>query len=290
MFDRSGFLAAAGLVIAIAGVAFAGTDVISFPEVEGMTIERNYPDYTGEDLWDYINGAADSYLAYHFEKLEIAEYKDSEGRTIKVEVYKHLRPEDAYGIYSMERSPDYHFIRIGAEGYAEPNLVNFVAGRYYVKVAAGAGEKDSDQNLLKVARAVCRSLVSHPVLPSVLSLFPPEGELPHSGVFISSNVLGNEFLKDAFKADYQTGEKSFSIIIFKRDHPGDCIEILKDYYDYTGEQIPAEWKNGPYVVHDKYNGIINFYLQEQVLFGFLNLEDEVLIKQLTAEILKKLNS
>ena len=89
-----------------------------------MTVEYNYPDYTGEDLWDYINGAADGYLAYHFVKLKIAGYKDGSGHIVKVEVYRQQQPEDAYGRYSMERSPDYHFIKIGAEGYSEPGLVN----------------------------------------------------------------------------------------------------------------------------------------------------------------------
>ena len=42
-----------------------------FPKLEGMSIDYNYPVYTGEDLWDYINGAADGYQAYHFEQLNI---------------------------------------------------------------------------------------------------------------------------------------------------------------------------------------------------------------------------
>ena len=267
---------------------YAGLREIAFPEVEGMSVEYNYPDYTGEDLWDYINGAADGYLAYHFVKLKIAEYKDGSGHIVKVEVYRQQRPEDAYGIYSMERSPDYHFIKIGAEGYSESGLVNFVTGPYYVKVMAEAGGEVSGQELLKVARAVCHALNPEPALPPVLALFPPEGKRPHSESFISTNVLGNEFLKDAFKADYQAGGHSFSIIIFKRDRAEDCIKILKAYFDYTGDPKPAEWKNGPYVVHDKYNGTLDLYLQGNILFGFMDLDDRALIGKLTEEILNNL--
>lgn len=261
---------------------------MKFPEVGGMTIEHNYPDYSGEDLWDYINGAADGYLAYHFEILKIAEYKDGKGHIVKVEVYKHLRPEDAYGIYSTERSPDYHFVEIGAQGYAESNLVNFVTGSYYVKVTAGVGDKNSGQEIMNVARAVSSSLGDKTDLPEILSIFPTEGKNNYSDSFISSNVLGNEFLQDAFKAEYEIGDYSFSIVIFRRDQDDDCVKILKDYFNYTEEQVPSDWKNGPYVVHDKYNGTINFYLQDQVLFGFLGLEDKVLTNKLTGEILKNL--
>ncbi len=290
MLKRNGFLTVVWLLVFIPGLMLADNQEITFPNVEGMTIDRNFPDYTGEDLWDYINGAADGYLAYHFEKLKIAEYNDGTGGTIKVEVYKHRRTEDAYGIYSMERSPDYHFIKIGAEGYTEPNLVNFVTGRYYVKVTAKAGEKESEENLLKVARAVCKSLDKNPSLPPVLLVFPSKGKLPHSEVFISTNVLGNEFLKDAFQADYEIGGKSFSIIIFDRESVEECVNILKAYYNYTGKKLPADWKDGPYIVHDKYNGTIHLYLRGKVLFGFLNLEDKALIDQLAGEILKNIQS
>jgi len=265
-----------------------GKEVI-FPELDGMSIDYNYPVYTGEDLWDYINGAADGYQAYHFEQLNIAEYKDGDDNIVKVEIYRHKRPEDAYGIYSTERSPDYHFVDIGAEGYAEKSLTNFVTGHYYVKVIAGAGTTGSDRMIMKISHAVCKSLVEKPELPELLSVFPAEGRLDHSDSFISSNVLGHEFLQDAFKADYEIDNKSFTIMIFKRNNSADCNLILKDYLKYTGESIPSEWKNGLYTVHDKYNGTINFYLQNNVLFGFIELEDKATIDRLTGKILDNLN-
>lgn len=285
------FIAAAvGLLVFSHGFnTLANGKEFVFPKLEGMSIDHNYPVYTGEDLWDYINGAADGYQAYHFEQLNIAEYKDGDDNIVKVEVYRHKRPEDAYGIYSTERSSDYHFVNIGAEGYAEENLVNFVVGHYYVKVIAGAGASGSEQMVLKISRAVCKSLVEKPELPELLSVFPTEGKLDHSDSFISTNVLGHEFLLDAFKADYEIDNKSFTVMIFKRDNSADCRMILKDYLKYTGELIPSEWKNGPYTIHDKYNGTINFYLQDNVLFGFVELEDKATIDILTSKILDKLN-
>ena len=174
-----------------------------FPEIEGLTIEYSYPVYTGEDLWDYINGASDGYMSYHFERLDIAEYKDAHGNVVKVEIYKHKRPEDAHGIYSTERSPDYQFIDIGTEGYAENNLVYFVTGPYYVKVIAAPGSETSPEELKMIADTVSKFLVESPSPPLALAMLPQDGMIPHTERFVATNVLGHEFLRDFFMADYQ---------------------------------------------------------------------------------------
>jgi hypothetical protein len=70
----------------------------NFPELKGYKISYNYPVYTPDNLWDYIDGAADTYLAFGFENLHIAEY--SKGKNIiKVEIYKHPDNVQAFGIY-----------------------------------------------------------------------------------------------------------------------------------------------------------------------------------------------
>ena len=59
--------------IFFSGAAFG--QELSFPEIEGFKKYTNYPVYTPENLWDFINGAADNYLANGFVDLNVAEYK-----------------------------------------------------------------------------------------------------------------------------------------------------------------------------------------------------------------------
>ena len=49
------------------------TQSIDFPMLDGFKKETNYPVYTPDNLWDFINGAADNYLAYDFVDLHVAE-------------------------------------------------------------------------------------------------------------------------------------------------------------------------------------------------------------------------
>ncbi|MCK7531147.1 MAG: hypothetical protein MZV63_08950 [Marinilabiliales bacterium] len=104
-----------------------------FPDLKGYKTVSDYPVYTPDDLWDYINGAADAYLALGFIDLNITEYV--KGRTvIKAEIYRFGDDAEAFGIYSMERSPGYDFIQVGVQGYNEEGIVHFYKDRYYIKI------------------------------------------------------------------------------------------------------------------------------------------------------------
>ncbi len=261
-----------------------GEERLTFPEIDGMKIEYNYPVYTGEDLWDYINGASDGYMSYHFERLDIAEYIDGQGNTVKVEIYKHQKPEDAYGIYSTERSPDYHFVEIGTEGYAEDNLVYFVTGPYYIKIIAAPGTSVVQDELMKIAKIIGDFLVENPSPPPVLAMFPKDGKILHSERFVATNVLGHEFLSDFFMADYDMENQQFTLMIHKGASEENCLNMLQKYYNYTKEPMPAKTQNGLYTVNDKYNGTIYFFLKGNGLIGFMGLNDNALRDRLAKSI------
>ena len=92
------------LLIILSGSASA--QEINIPDLKGFKKITNYPVYTPENLWDFINGAADTYLAYGFVDLHVAEYKKGKN-VIKLEIYRHSDNTMAFGIYSTERSPSF---------------------------------------------------------------------------------------------------------------------------------------------------------------------------------------
>ena len=57
------------------------------PSIKGWDREINDVVYDNYTLWEYIDGAADIYLAYDFENLFIAAYTDSEGEKINAKHY-----------------------------------------------------------------------------------------------------------------------------------------------------------------------------------------------------------
>src|SRR4030067_1660218 len=85
-----------------------------FPEIAGWKQSGEIQTFTPKTLYEYINGAADLYLAYDFQELKAAEYLNDKKASVTVEIYRHKSPTNAFGIYSQDRLPGGKYLNIGA--------------------------------------------------------------------------------------------------------------------------------------------------------------------------------
>jgi hypothetical protein len=227
---------------------------ITLPDLSGYKKITNYPVYTPDNLWDFINGAADNYLSYGFEDLHVAEYKKGKN-AIKLEIYKHKDNVRAFGIYSTERSPSFNFIKIGAQGYKADGSLNFLKGKYYVKIRTYSKSEKTLQALESLALKVSDMLEGDSELPAVLSEFPAEGKKKNEEIYIQESVLGHEFLKGAYKAYYEAGGLNFSIFIIENKTVNEAGKNVKVYLASAKLEI-TDPTGGKYVFTDGYNGNI----------------------------------
>src|SRR5512143_1768289 len=95
-----------------------------FPEIRGWQLLDSVQVFSPENLYDYIDGAADLYLTYDFQELKVAEFKRESKETVIVEIYRHCTPQNAFGIYSQERLANADFLDIGEQGYYEEKVLN----------------------------------------------------------------------------------------------------------------------------------------------------------------------
>ena len=130
-----------GISLALASISNAQNTPTSFPQIGGWKLTAEGTVYTPNNLWDVIDGAADLFLEYGFVDLQIARYQQTADLEIKVELYRHKSAVDAFGMYSQERYPDYHFIDLGTQGYVEKGALNFLCGEYYVKISTVQSEQ-----------------------------------------------------------------------------------------------------------------------------------------------------
>ena len=259
-----------------------------FPDMRFCTPVFDYPVYHADDLWDYIDGAADNYLNYKFVDLHIAEYTKARGKVLfKVEVYRHASPLYAFGIYSSERSPDYHFIDLGTQGFRESGQIFFLKGPYYVKVISmQEGSKDEEKSLYTLASLMEQHLEGTTEFPPELSLFPDEGKIENSERFIASDFLGHAFFDSVFTADYRIGENAFTMFLSKRADEASAKNILEKMD--KEKKIEKPLKEGDYKIDDGYNGTLYLIWTKNVVFGFQNVKDYTQIINLAAEVLTRL--
>ncbi len=251
-------------VFYIHAMAYPPEPNVSFPEMKGYKIVQEYPVYVPDDLWDYINGGADAYLNYGFTDLHIAEYVKGE-TTIKVEVYHHKDNVYAFGMYALERGPDYHFIKLGVQGYAENSLVNFVKGPWYVKVSTYNDDEETGKELLKLATSMEKSLKGENTRPEVLSSFPEEGKILNSESFIASSFLGYSFLNEVFTVSYRNGDKSYKMFVLIPGTPEEAEKNVNDLISRAKSSKVTD--DGSVWIEDPYNGSILMRRVQNKVFG-----------------------
>ncbi len=259
---------------------------LTLPQLEGYKKTSNYPVFGPENLWDFINGAADAYLAMGFVDLHVAEYKKGK-EVIKLEVYRHDNHTDAFGIYASERSPSFRFMNLGAQGYTTGGSINFFTGDYYVKIRTYSKKEKTLQSASKLALKVSEMLGGDTKMPSALSQFPDQGKKPNEEAYINESVLGHKFLNKAFKAEYEMGSDKFSIFLFKFNTSEEAYNTAGVYLKSAGME-PSEGVEGKYMINDGYNGPVFMAWKDNdlVLISGLSKDQADIADRYTTEILK----
>lgn len=177
------------------------------------------PRFFGPDnLYDYIDGAADLFLLYGFRKVITAEYiVASDSSTVNVEIYCMKSPVHAFGIYAAERSPKVRSIALGVQGYLAANALVFYKGPYYIKITTFALIKDLNTSLLEMGRSTDDKIPGNYQEPEMFHYFPEENRVRCSERFIPVDFLGQSYLQNGYRCDYATIQDTFQIFLVPLD-------------------------------------------------------------------------
>ncbi|MEW6654266.1 MAG: DUF6599 family protein [Bacteroidota bacterium] len=125
----------------------AQTD-IDFPSltsediIGGKIIRSEY--YSGDALWGIINGGADIYLEYGFDKLLLQEVEWN-GINFRVEFYKMIKPTSAFGIFSVSHFKCGRQDTLSKYVCITPFQVQCALGRFYISIANDKGNNEAEQ-------------------------------------------------------------------------------------------------------------------------------------------------
>jgi len=272
------------LLVLLSGPASA--QEFNFPDLPGYKKNTDFQVFIPDNLWDFIDGAAETYLSYGFVDLHIAEYKKGKN-LIKLEIYRHSDHIMAFGIYSTERSPSFKFMNLGSQGYKADGAINFFKGNFYVKIRTYSKSEKTLQSAESLALSVAGMLEGSVDMPSVLSMFPPDGKKKNEELYINESVLGHKFLSRAFRANYESGPDIFSVFIFNCKSPEEAWESANAFLVSAGIDA-LETSSGKYVLADGYNGTIFLAWKDSRIVAISGLaKDQAdIADKYTSEILK----
>jgi hypothetical protein len=240
--------------------------------------------YTPENLWEYINGAAEHYLSYGFQRLATAEYGLSQNpdAAVVVDIYDMGDGERGFGIYSSERQPSYDFVDIGTQGYLGDLALNFYAGPYYVKLSTFEVSDEMKAALKAFGKEVARRMKEKRDFPAALRHLPAS-RIPSSEKMIYRNFLGQPYLQKVWLADCtipEPREAQHTVSLFwtsfedpKTAHQ--AFEKLKTSDVSSGAPVSAlnELGEENFWVATKYHGVLVVVRKGTTLLGGYDFQE-----------------
>lgn len=244
------------------------------PELENWTLSEDIQIYYPENLFEYINGAAEIYLAYDFQELLVAQFdRKNSDANITVEIYNMGKPKNSFGIYSAERYPDNQFIPAGIQGYTEEGLLNFLVGDYYIKMFCFGCSGEVSDALLEFSNKIEAKVEEKGKMPPLLDVFPQKDKIENSERFILKNFLGYGFLHDGLLVNYKNDNLEFECFLIEGQDEEDAEQMLRQYIEAKNEAPQDSGRGEVIMIKDRYYKNIFLTTIKKYICGVMKIED-----------------
>lgn len=257
--------------------------------------------YTQKTLFEHVNGQAELYFKYGFQKSVFAIYQNRKNQKdqIELEIYDMGNVLQAFGVFSRFRNEDRPG-GFGLESYLDDHSALFYQGRYFVMFYATEANPDF---LGQFSKLVSLKISDPSPPPKEIGYFPQNGLKPGSIQYFPEGLLGHQFLKRGFqgtyiektkdKAEAKDKELKLFLAIFKDSQEAtSALKVYKDNLSKKGKVSPGsviEFKTSTLRGEDPYQGKV-FILQKGVyLLGAVGFEKEEEGESRLKEFIERLN-
>ena len=211
-------------------------------EVAGWKWDGKESTYNSRTVFDYINGAAELYLAYGFQGLKVRRFVKPGSPPINLEVYEMASPEDAYGVFSFEYQDDPAGIGQGSEFGG--GLLRFWKGKYFASVYAEGEGEGVGAAILGIGRAAAQAIPATGSEPKLIQLLPGKelGLVDKSTRYLRSHVLLNQrfFIShqnilnlsrktEAVLAQYLQGKERMQLLLIRYSNLREAVDAYQSF-------------------------------------------------------------
>jgi hypothetical protein len=230
-------------------------------DLHGWQMDGDIEIYMPENLYEYIDGAAEGYLDYGFRKLATSRYvrNGTEADEITVDVYDMDVPLQGFGIYACERSTDDRFIQLGGQGHISETALDFWQGKFYVKMVFFGRSESPENLLLDLATPISARIEGNPPQPEFFGVFPDWHRVRNTEQVFLKAPLGHTFLSPAYQVSYKGDERSAMLLVSVASKPSEATQRMEKYQEHLKKieapsSIAEGFPDGCVRVEDRYSG------------------------------------
>lgn len=261
---------------------------------EGWALFHGPQTFTRKTLFKHINGQAELFFKYGFEKSVFAIYQNEKSHEdqIEVDVYDMGNVVQAFGIFSRFRNEDRPG-GFGLDSYLDDHSAFFYKGKCFVMLYAAESNPDL---LRQFSKLISSKISGFSAPPKEIGYFPKDGLKAGSIQYFPEGLLGRKFLKRGFQGTYvekaevktkvgdkneaKTEDKEFKLFLAIFKDSQEAMNALKTYKDDLSKkgkvlsggisQFGANALKG----EDSYQGKVIVLLKRFRLLGAVGFEKE----------------
>ncbi len=219
----------------------ACSNVLAATPVESLIPKRDLPRgwtlgegpqiYTKKNLFERIDGQAELFFKYGFQKSIFGTYqsKKESKDEVEVDIYDMGTVIQAFGIFSRFRNEDRPG-GFGLDSYLDDHSIFFYKSKYFVVLYAA----ESNADLLREFSKLISSKIKDPSPPpKEIGYFPKGGLKPDSIQYFPEGLLGRKFLGRGFQGTYlgNVGAKESKVFLSIFKNSQEAVNARKFYED-----------------------------------------------------------
>jgi hypothetical protein len=259
---RFKFVLALGLLFASTAVA---QEYLNCQLVPGWEQSGTKREYTADNLYEYMDGNAESYLLYGFVRMQGITCISGQTKFV-IDVSEMEDSDLTYGMFASNRDPNQPIVNIAMGGQIQPRRASFAKGKYYAEIAASP-EGDHTAALQAFAAKMEPLLEGRNTPPEALDWFAKEGLT--SVRLVPESVLGLRQLKRGYVAKYAQGQ---AFIVLEAT-PETAEEVFKKVRARFPDASPVKVSDEAFQAKTQYLEGVCIFRKGRYLAGFANLPD-----------------
>ena len=170
------------------------------------------------DLFNHIDGGAELFLEFGFEKVAIQHYKKGSAE-LTLEVYEMELPESALGVYLMKCGRETLFPEIPARNSSEAAQATILHGRHFLLVNNFSGGEELRPAMIALAKAVLAKIPNVLASGRLFELLPSNDRLAGSERLIRGPVVLQPYFTFGEGDILQLEGKIFGAVASYREAP-----------------------------------------------------------------------
>jgi len=259
------------LILSAMNVSAQDLNALLPDEINGYKPAGKDTYYNQENLFDYINGGAELFISYNFDKVISRTYKNNDEPKIVVEIFDMQEAKNAFGVFSHDREGLDNTYGQGSEIYTD--AIIFWKDRYYISILS-YGETDmSKKSLHDLAAGIDRLITTEGKLPAIITHIPQADLVPesifyfHHYVWLNAfyyitdkNILNIDDSTDAVLAKYGEPSSRYYLLLVEyltRENADKAhTSFIENYAPELGSNTAIQTEDGKWIGCSQYGKIL----------------------------------